>query len=285
MKRMRFLVAILIIWLFFFYNIERLSAPIDITDVAYTFVPFMAALVILAPRLHKIPLWALLLVFIPLFLALKTWVKSRVWGASLPLTVTEVGFIAVTIILAYWVRIGVGEFERAITNITIGQSDALPEPFSTGQAGMYQEVRRARHHRRPLALISIVVEKQSIQIALDRMVREAQQTMMKQYVMSDVAKTLCDKLENYDIVARRNDHFLILLPEVTPGQLPGLTKQLRQVVSEQTGVTLQISTASFPEDAMTFEGLMEKASGKTNVKRIPEHSTRPQSLATEGRKI
>jgi len=281
MKRMRFLVAILIIWLFLFYNIERLSRPINITNVAYIFVPLMAVLTIFISRLRKVPLWVLLVVSIPVFLVIKAWVKSRVWGASLPLTVTEMCFIAVTTILAHWVSDGMSEFESAVAHITIGQADALPEPFSTGQAEMYREMRRARHHQRPLALMSIGVEEESIQVALDRMVQEVQQAMMKRYVLSDVARRLCEELENYNIIAQTNDHFLILLPEVTSEQMAGLVGRLRQVISEQVGVTLQIGTASFPEDAVTFESLVEKAVEGMNGEREIEYPMRPRSLARE----
>ena len=134
MKRMRFLVAMLIIWLFLFYNIERLSKPVNLTGVAYTFVPIVAALTISVPRLRRVPLWVLLGVPIPIFLVLKTGVGSPVWGMAMPLTVTEICVIAVTIILARWVSNGVGEFESAIAHITIGEVDTLVEPFSAGQA-------------------------------------------------------------------------------------------------------------------------------------------------------
>jgi GGDEF domain-containing protein len=259
MKRMRFIVAALIAWLFLFYNIERLSEPINITRVAYTFVPIMAALTILVPRLRKVPLGMLLAGPIPIFLAIKAWVGLRVWGTAIPLTVTEICAIALTTILARWVSNGLSEFEGAIARITIGQVGRLPEPFSVGQGEMYREVRRARHHQRPLMMMAIGVEEESIQVALDRMVQEAQQTMMKQYVLSGLARTLCAELEDYNIIAQRNDHFLALLPEVTSEQLIDLTGRLRKAVSEQVGVTLQIGTASFPGDAMTFESLVEKA--------------------------
>jgi GGDEF domain-containing protein len=281
MKRMRFLVAILIIWLFLFYNVERLSKPVDITDVAYTFVPLVAALTICVPRLRKVPLWVILVVPVLVFVVLKAWLKSRVWGTALPLTVMEICAIAVTIILARWVSNGVSEFENAIAHITIGQIDKLVEPFSTGQAEMYREIRRARHHQRPLVLMAVGIEEKSIQVALDRMVQEVQRAMMKRYVLSDVARTLCHGLEDYNVIARANDHFLILLPEVTSEQLPDLAGRLRQAVFEQVGVTPQIGTASFPEDAVTFESLVEKAVGEMNGNLEPESALRPQRLATE----
>ncbi len=279
MRRMRFVVAALILWLFLFYNIERLSEPINLSSVAYIFVPIIAALTIVVLSLRRVPLGMLLVGPVPIFLVLKAWLGYRVWGRAIPLTVMEICIIALTIILARWVSNGLSEFESAIAHITIGQVGKLPEPFSTGQGEMYREVRRARRHQRPLALMAIGIDEKSIQIALDRMVQEVQQAMMKQYVLSGVAKTLCEELEDYNIIAQRNDHFLALLPEVTPEELTALGERLRRTVSEQMGVALQIGTASLPEDAVTFESLVEKAVGKMNGK--TEFSLGPQRFTTE----
>jgi len=264
MKRLRLLVAMLITWLILFYSIERLSEPINISRVAYPFAPLLALLIVLVPRLRKTPLWILLTVPTPIFLVLKAWAGYRVWGTGIPLTITEICAIAVTTILAYLVSNGVNEFERAIAHITIGSSDKLPDSFSTGQAEMYREVRRARRHQRPLALVAIGIEEDSIQIALDRMVQEVQQVMMKRYVLSSVAKTLCNELEDYNIIAQDNSHFLVLLPETISEQLPSLVDRLRKAVSEQVGVALRVGTASFPQDTVTFESLVEKAVAEMN---------------------
>ncbi len=280
MKRMRLLVAMLIIWLFLFYNIERLSRPVDIAGPAYTFVPLMAVLTMLVPGFRKLPLWVLLGVPIPIYLAIKAWTPHDVWGAALPLTVTEICVIAITTLLARWVDSGVGEFESAIARITIGQIDSLPESFATGQAAMYREMRRARHHQRPLALMAIGVDEESIQIALDRMVQEAQQAMIKRYVLSDVARTLCDELEDYNIVAQSSDHFLVLLPEVTSEQLDDLSGRLHSALSERLGVALQIGSASFPEDAVTFKTLVEKAVVEMDEGLKPAPSPGPQRIST-----
>jgi hypothetical protein len=281
MKRMRFLVSALIIWLFLFYNIERLSVPINIiSSVAYTLVPIIAALTITVSPLRKVSLWLNLVLPIPIFLVLKAWLGYRIWGTALPLTVTEICAIALTTILARWVSNGLWEFESAIARITIGQIGKLPESFSTDRE-IYREVRRARYHQRPLALMAIGVEEESIQIALDRMVQEVQRAMMKQYVLSGVAKTLCDELEDYNVIAQHNNHFLALLPEVTPEKLAGLIGRLRKAVSEQVGVNLQIGTASFPEDAVTFESLVEKAVEEMGEKPEPGSSLQPQRLTTE----
>jgi hypothetical protein len=256
---MRLLITLLVIWLIFFYSVERLSEPINISRVAYPFAPLMAILILLVPRLRKMPLWTLLVTPLPIFLVLKAWAGYHLWGTALPITVTEVCIISVTTILAHLVSGKITEFEHAIARITIGQPSEPLEPYAIGQAEMYREVKRARHHNRPLTMLSIGIVENSIQIALDRLVQEAQQTMMKQYILCSVAKVLCDGLEDYDKIVQRDEHFLILLPELTPNESSDLAKQLRQDASQQIGIDLLVGVASFPADAVTFESLVEKA--------------------------
>ncbi len=275
---MRFLVAILILWLLFFYNIERLSRPINISSSAYLFVPVIVLATVLIPRLRTIPLWAILIAPIPVFLGLKVLEGSPVWGRDLPLTVTEISSIVIATILARWVSMGVAEFESAVAHITIGQMGRLPEQFSTGQGEIYREVRRARNYQRPLALMAIGVEEESIQVALDRIVQEVQQAMMRQYVLSGVSKTLVDELEDYNIIAQSNHHFIVLMPEMTSEKLPDVILRLRRIVGEKVGVKLQIGTAAFPDDAITFDSLVEKAVAKMNAE--PEAPRRTQDLQT-----
>ncbi|MBN1487742.1 MAG: hypothetical protein JW981_08880 [Anaerolineae bacterium] len=259
MRKMRLSITILVIWLFLFYNAERINGIFNLTTVAYMMVPLMVFLIILVPKIRALPVWLLTTGQVPVFIILKTFEGSGVWGRYLPLTITEACSIALTIVLTHYVSTGLAEFEQAINHITIGPLDTKLESFSTGQVKMYQELRRARNHQRPLVMVAVGVEDKSIQVALDRMVQEAQQAMMKQYVLSDIAKTLSNQFEDYDIIAHKDDHFILLLPEFSAQELDSLKNWLHDVVAKQLDISLKIGAASFPEDAVTFETLVQKA--------------------------
>ena len=261
MKRIRLRVVILACWLIIFYNIEQLIEPIQISRLTYTFVLAMVVITLIAPRITRIPLWMAILVPIPFLLVLNALIAEPVGGPSLPLLITELCAIALTIALSHWVGMAIGEFEDAVAHITIGHHDRMPEPASTGNGSIYREVRRARNHQRPLALLAVGIEEKSIQSRLDKMVQEAQLTMMKQYALSQVSKTLCDGLEDCDLVVQSNEHFLVVLPETKSDDLPGLIDRLRQQVTGDVGVELIIGSASVPEDGYTLEGLIDKATG------------------------
>jgi hypothetical protein len=283
MRRLRILVVSLILWLLFFFSIERFIAPINISRVAYPFAPLMALLILLLPGLRRFSIWLLLIIPIPVFLLLKALAGYQVFGSALPLTVTEICAISLTTILARSISDGLNEFEQAIAHITIGQMDETAYKNLHGQAEMYQEVRRARQHERPLSLLAIEIEQQSIEVALDRIVREAQHTLMKRYVISDIARVLCDELEDYNLITQENNHFLVMLPEITPEKVSELVIRLQNLVNQQVGVKLIIGAASFPGDAVTFESLMEKARKEAlNKLKAENPSTYQPSVAQEG---
>ena len=276
MRQMRYRAAILTSWLIIFYGIERLIDPVDLSDVAYAVVLTVLLLTLLVSRWSREPKWVFIALPILVFLALKARTGASMFGPAMLLTIAEVGAIVVTVLLARWVSLAIGELEEVIAHITLGRSGQIADLSLSGQSSIYREIRRARNYQRPLALMAVAVEEKSVQIALDRMVQEAQVRLMKQYALSGVSQVLCRVLGDCNVVVHGNDHFLIGLPEVTPEQLPSLMERLRLLVSEQVGVTLKIGVASLPQDGLTFDGLQDKAIKEMASDLEHRLSTQPQ---------
>lgn len=281
MKQLRVRVVLLACWLVFFYNLHRILEQLNISRFTYSMVMVMVLTALIVPRVVRIPIWVILTVPVPLLIIYKASTGALTDSMSVPIIIMEVCIISVTTSLAYWVNMAITEFENSVANITIGRTEKLPETDSVGQGLLYREVRRARNHQRPLSLMTIAVDEKSIKVALDRMVKEAQQAMMKQYTLSTVSKTLCDKLADSDIIVRQNDHFLIILPETKPEHLPGLIDRLRQQVTDQVGVDLKIGTASLPLDGFTLEGLIDKATTEMQSDLEPHHASEIERLAVK----
>jgi hypothetical protein len=256
MKRIRLPVALLLIWLFVFYNIERLSSFVNLSQVAYIFVPVAAIALLFSAWLQRINIWVYASSVTAVFLLMELWLGYGL--GNVPIVLTEVFVLVVTIILARMVSDGVTEFELAVINITLGQ---MSERRSR-QGEMYREVKRARIHQRPLTLMAVKPESASVEMALDRMVREAQSAMVRQYVLSRVSKTLYDEVEDFNIIAKHRDHFLILLPETPVENLPDLIKRVRRAVADRVGVSVQVGAATLSKDITTFEALVERATAE-----------------------
>jgi GGDEF domain-containing protein len=265
MYQIRVRVILLIFWLAGFISLVKLLQPIEISSLVGPLMVGISLLVLVTSRFSHLPLWLVLAAPLSIFIVLKAWTVGLSGGIQGLVTILECCAIALTALLIHLVSLSIKDFECAVAHITIGQRDKLPETASTGEGYIYREVRRARNHQRPLALMAIALEEHSVKAALDRIVQDAQRTMMKQYVLSAVSKELCDKLEDCDILVQNKDQFFVVLPETKPEDIGRLTERLRQQVLDNVGVELKIGAATLPEDGYTFEGLLRKASEAMEV--------------------
>ena len=288
MKRLRYWTAILSIWLIFFFNIERilLEAKVNlIQSYTYIFVALMLLLPLMFPRLRG-TLFAILVglsvsVFLilwynqPILRKLPLLAMSDVTNITL-LTIIQVSAIILTSLLARQINAVLMEFEEVIANITFNHIGARPKPFDQAQGGMYRELKRARYYQRPLSVVALSVDEASIQANLPRVVKEVQQGLMKEYVLAKMGRILDQKLHHFNVIALRDNAFVIVLPEASKIEANETALHLEEALKAQMDVALQIGSASFPDDAITFEKLIEQA--MDNVR--PIHIV-PSALAPE----
>lgn len=265
MKNLRFWIVILIVWLIFFFNIERINSPINIRSYTYIFVAITVALTLALPKLQRLPFLVLLFIPIPIFLAFRAFMERGYWydnlltGYALPVTVTQVSAILLTGLLARQIHYHLLEFEDVISNITFGYLGKLPTPFTEGQGAIYREVKRARRYHRPLTVVALKINEADLQATLPQMVKNVQQAMMREYVLAGIARILNESLHDFDTIALKDNNFILVLPEITGPEADQMAQKLEEAVKEKMKVKLQVGTANFPEEAMTFESLIEQA--------------------------
>jgi GGDEF domain-containing protein len=264
MRTMHYRALVLVAWLVFFYNVERVRWFVGagqiqfVTRYAYIFVALSALITLALPILHRLPLWLLGSGGVVLFIVLKAWFGYPLWGVALPVTVTELCAILVTELLTRQVIGAIWEFEDSIVNFTIKRVGRQTKVFDIEQGEMYQEVRRARAFSRPLALMAIEPAADSFEVATERMVEEVQQATMKQYVLAALAKAIEDQLGPYSVIAQDGDKFLAMLPESSREDISRLTAQVRRQVQDSMGLEIRVGVATLPEED-TFDGLVEAA--------------------------
>lgn len=271
MTQLRYLFAFATVWFFGLYNIERLAAPINIASFVYVFVAASALLIILLPRLQKLPRHWLAALVLVIFLGLKLQLGYGIIGQQLPLTVTEICAIGVTIFLALQIGQRLEELRAVVTNLTIGQAGAGTQPFEEGQGQIYREIRRARRHQRPATLLAISIaedvtgastERFNQDVPLRRFINEIQQELVDKYTQTRVAELLIDQFEDSAVITKRDDHFVTLLPETNHEEAAEIINQLQNTLTEKMGLQLKVGVSTFPDEAVTFENLLERAEAK-----------------------
>lgn len=259
MMRIRIRVTVFAVWLVFLHILGRLLDPIVISSITIGFLFVVVVTVFLIPRIPRNLIWVIMFVPITALLVTKFWTANLAGNVAIFQAVTEIGAIVVTAILSLWVSRGLDEFENAVAFITLGEREKNIESPIAGQGLIYREVRRARNHKQPLALISIGVDEKSIEPATEKLVRDIQQSMMKQYKLQGLSKLLREELEDCSVVAQDTNHYLAVLPNTKPDEIPIVVERLRQKAYGQVGVELKIGVATLPQDGYTFEGLVERA--------------------------
>ena len=268
MTRLYYLVIPLLIWFSLLFNIERFTQPINIAPFFYGFTAVCAILIVVLPRLHRTSLQILFTVTLLPYFLLEYYFGHSIGGEFLPVTITEMSALGLTIVLSALTGRRLEELQETLTSLMIGQMSKEIQPFGTGQGLIYREVRRARRHQRPLALLAISAADASLRVSLDefsykapfnRFVEDVQHEIVKKYVFARIANLLIDELEDCAIVTQRDDHFVTILPETTKEDSQAIVRRLEHAAEEKLGIKLRIGMATFPDEEITFEALLERA--------------------------
>lgn len=259
MKNLRYSLIALCAWFFFFYNIEKLFGVVNIATFVYVLVFVYALLIILLRPLQRMPLYGLLFLSLVPYFILKIEAGLTITGTGLPIIVTEVCVIWITVVLVRQIACGLEGFLEFITNLSIGGLEQGTDSFDTGQSQIYHEIRRSRRYQRPASLLAISASEHSFQYSLDSFIKDAQLEIIDKYVDARIAKFLSTELGDLNIILHRDDHFIVFLPEAGRERAVEIINQLKVAGQESLGLEFQIGVASFPDEAVTFETLLQNA--------------------------
>ena len=267
MLHFRLIVAGLIIWLFFFYNIERIYEPFNIASFVYV-VSALGAVFVISKKTSRQE-WAtgVFVASLGLLFVLKYQWGYPILGASLPITVTEVVAIGITLRLAYRLSIHVERFEEGAIDLALVSE---PADFEAQQAAMYAEVRRAREFERPLTVAYLRGNEQDLKTALNSLVERSQRRASERFAHAQIAAIARSQLRDCDLLAQDGNGYVVMLPETDREQAGEILKRVETAIFEQLQVGFKHGLANLPVEEVTFTGLLERATESTNVQNRSE---------------
>ena len=122
------------------------------------------------------------------------------------------------------------------------------------------ELTRSRRYHRPLGLVVIESESED-QKTTREMLKSIQQDLLNRFTSARVGQIINDRIRQTDLVLR--DHrgrFVVLCPETDLDSTILLANRIAQAVKERTNLNVLWGVAAFPEEALTFDDLLQKAS-------------------------
>jgi GGDEF domain-containing protein len=92
------------------------------------------------------------------------------------------------------------------------------------------------------------------------MLKSIQHDLLKRFTSARVGQIIDDRIRQTDLVLK--DHarrYVILCPETVSEHASMLAERISRAIAERTGLRMLWGVATFPDDALTFEDLLQKA--------------------------
>ncbi len=263
-----------------FFNIERLNFDrpnlIDIASFVYVLGLFAVLTVLTIPLLARFHPVVLVGLWVSLYLISKFFVfndRPLLGGIYTYLTVTELTLLSGTVWVSHRLAQALLDFEQAVENITLVNGNRQVRHLDDASDDIQVEMFRSRHNHYPLSVVVVEPTGDALQLALQRAVQEMQQTLLNSYVITNLAHALSRYLRRSDLVLqeRERGRFIILCPDTSARDMDPLVEYIQATAGELLGVSVNCGTATFPDEALTFEELILQAEAKLNY--VPSAST------------
>lgn len=265
MKKLRLNIVALVIWLTVFFNIERLDIGGNDTINLDSGVYLVAVVAMILPLISFFQQRSVLLTLIPtlmlLALVLVISPSQDLGDFYTYITLVEITMLTVLAVLGHRVGQSLAEFRRAVEIVTLKDSTSRLYDLARANELVRTEMSSSRRTQRPLSLLIFQADASSLNMMMHRFVQDLQRSMMQRYVLAMTARVLSRNLRRTDLIIEDGKPGrLVLVTPDTPGESAMLLGQrLVQLVQDQLGITARYGTASFPDQALTFDELLDVA--------------------------
>lgn len=270
MKQMRWLIILLVIWLTFLFNIERLdyenASVVNLTSFVYALVAGTIGLLLLVPMRQR-QMYLATAGILAIYVALKILLPVPVFqGVNKFVTITEIVALLITAALTWPISQALRDFVQAVEAISLPAERTGLLNYVKLQEHMQIEMSRARRHQRPISVAMIAVDPPTFETALHQAVRDAQSAMIERYLQVRFGIFMNRQIRETDRIAHDNEtgRFLLVAPETSAVQTEELLKRLSYQIEEQLGIRFRYSVADFPSTALTAEEMIHHVAEHLN---------------------
>ena len=257
----------------FLFNIERLDFGAENVFDVQTFVYVLAILI--TTIILFVPLFSYYRVTLTVAFAMGLYIIGKLiflddrlffGGFYTYLTMTEATLLMVIAFISQRLSQSLIEFQDGFDVMALSLGGKPLQTVSKASGDIRREITRSRHYHRPLSVIVIEPDQRSFHLAMPRIFEELQKGVLTRFARVKLAQSMHHHLRLMDLILEEDgsDRFIILCPEVDSQGSAVLVERVQTVIN-QAGIAAQCSTATFPDNALTFEGLVNQAKAKLDT--------------------
>jgi GGDEF domain-containing protein len=142
------------------------------------------------------------------------------------------------------------------------------------------ELTRSRRYSRPLSVLVVQMDKLESQQALEKD-ESLQRDILTRFAAARIGEIVNDRARETDLILRDSDNrFILICPETGHLSSAILAQRISKSVAENIGAKVRWGVSSFPDEALTFDDLVEKA-----VERLSEELSEEVSVIIEDKQV
>jgi hypothetical protein len=262
LKRSFFWAAIYLALIFVLGQSDYAGRPI-INFASYFYLAVIVAVpvTLFFPSISRVSVYVPLLIWAGVYLVLLQ-IINRNYSANtgeLPVIVLEFMLLEVGVWFAHQLALQISHAESVMDALALSAFPNRANDIDSENQRIKIELTRSRRYHRPLSLVVIESESEDEKTTRE-MLKSIQHDLLNRFTSARVGQIIDDRIRQTDLVLRdRRGRFIILCPETDLENASLLATRIAQAVKERTSLRVHWGVAAFPEEALTFDDLLQKA--------------------------
>ena len=244
---------------------------INFASYFYLAVILAIPITLFFPSISRVSVYVPLAVWAGVYLVLLQTIDRRLSATPGEFSVIVLEFILLEagVWFAYQLALQLSQAESVMDALALSAFPNSAHDMELESQRIKIEFTRSRRYHRPLSLVVIEPEADDQKLTRE-MLKSVQHDLMSRFTTARLGQIIDDRIRQTDLVMR--DHrgrFIILCPETDLNNAALLAKRIIQTVKERTDLQISWGTASFPEEALTFDDLLQIARERLSRSNVP----------------
>lgn len=262
LKRSFFGAAIYLALIFVLGQADYADQPIiNFANYFYVAVIVALPLTLFFPSISRVSVYVPLSVWAAVYLVLVQ-VVNRNYSANkgqLSVIILEFILLEVGIWFAHQLAAQISHAESIMDALALTAFPNRARDIDVENQRIKIELTRSRRYQRPLSVVLIQMESDDEKSARE-MLKSVQHDLLTRFSSARVGQIIDDRIRQTDLVMKDyKGRFVVLCPETDFASASLLGKRISQAIEERTSLHALWGVASFPEEALTFDDLLQKA--------------------------
>jgi GGDEF domain-containing protein len=267
LKRSFFGAAVYLAVIFVLGQADYADRPlINFANYFYMAVLVAMPLTLFFPKISRISVYVPLLFWALVYILLLQLI-NRNYSANkgeLPVVALEFMMLEIGVWFSHQLALQISHAESIMDALAMSAFPNRARDIESENQRIKIELTRSRRYHRPLSVVIIQSESEDEKITREAF-RNIQHDLTSRFTSARVGQIIDDRIRQTDLVLRDyKGRFIVLCPETDLSNAALLAKRISQAIKERTDLRVLWGVAAFPEEALTFEDLLQKARERLN---------------------